>query len=102
MTPTKPIGYSLEEGRIFALFPQTWKEEACAGLDPKQVAERLVAAGYLHAEMTKGRISKVAKKITVGEDRQRLVCISADILTVKDAGVQTDGTIEQFVQSTPA
>jgi putative DNA primase/helicase len=99
MTPTKPIGYSLEEGRLFALFPQTWKDEACAGLDPKQVAERLVAAGYLHAEMTKGRISKVAKKITVGEDRQRLVCISADILTINGVDPKDDSTLKTFIQS---
>jgi hypothetical protein len=73
--------------------------EACAGLDPRQVAERLVAAGYLQAEMTKGRISKVAKKGTVEEDRLRLVCISADILTTKDVEDERDGTLKRFIMS---
>jgi putative DNA primase/helicase len=96
--PTKPIGYCLEEEGLFAIFPRTWKEEACAGLDSRQVAERLFSAGHLHPEMSKGRIVKVAKKITVGEERQRLVCIGADILTVKEADHQGDGTLEAFIK----
>jgi putative DNA primase/helicase len=100
--PPKPIGYHLEEEGLFAIFPQTWKNEACAGLDSRQVAERLFAAGHLHPEMSKGKMSKPARKVTVGLDRQRLVCISEDILTVGDAGAETDGTIERFVQNTPA
>jgi len=96
--PTKPIGYCLEEEGLFAIFPRTWKEEACAGLDSRQVAERLFSAGHLHPEMSKGRIVKVAKKITVGEERHRLVCIGADILTVKEADHQGDVTLEAFIK----
>lgn len=96
-TPPKPIGYCLEEGRLFAIFPQTWKEEACLGPDAKQVAERLITAGYLQAETSKGQISKVAKKITIGEGRQRLVCISAAILTVK--GEERDPLTTKFLRN---
>jgi putative DNA primase/helicase len=99
ITPPKPIGYCLEEGRLFAIFQQTWKNEACAGLDSKQVAERLFAAGYLQPEMSKGKMSKPAKKVTVGEERQRLVCISADILTIKDEEHEHDGTLKSFIRS---
>jgi hypothetical protein len=94
--PSKPIGYFLEEEGLFAIFPQTWKDEACAGLDSRQVAERLVTAGYLHAEMSKGRISKAAKKVTVGDERQRLVCIRAAILTISGEERENDVTLKTF------
>jgi hypothetical protein len=81
--PIKPVGYHLVEDGIFAMFPVVWKQEACAGLDEKQVADKLVALGYLQAEMSKGRIRKVAKKVTINSERPRLVCISDRIL---DAG----------------
>jgi hypothetical protein len=67
------------------------------GLDEKQVAAKLVALGHLQAEMSKGRIKKVAKKVTVDGDRQRLVCISAEILSAGGVDRQSDGTIQRFV-----
>ena len=95
--PIKPVGYHLVEDRIFAIYPTVWKQEACAGLDEKQVAAKLVALGHLQAEMSKGHIRKVAKKVTVDGDRQRLVCISEEILSAGGADHQGDGTIQQFV-----
>lgn len=95
--PTKPVGYHLVKDRIFAIYPTVWKQEACLGLDEKQVAAKLVALGHLQAEMSKGRIKKVAKKVTVDGDRQRLVCISAEILSAGGVDRQSNGTIQRFV-----
>ena len=67
------------------------------GLDEKQVAAKLVALGHLEAEMSKGHIRKVAKKVTVDGDRQRLVCISEEILSAGGTDHQGDGTIKRFV-----
>ena len=96
-TPPKPVGYHLQESNLFALFPTVWRSEACSRLDDRQVAEKLVAAGYLRAEMSCGRLSKIARKIMVEDKRQRLVCISEAILGVGGTEHQGDGTIHRFV-----
>ena len=87
-TPHQACRISSGEESIFAHLSHGLEAEACSGLDEKQVADKLVAAGYLHAEMSCGRISKIARKIMIGRQRQRLVCISETILGVGDADIK--------------
>ena len=96
-TPPKPVGYYLEEDDIFAIFPLVWKQEACSHLDERLVAEKLVAEGYLRAEMSRGRISKIAKKITIDNKRDRYVCLSAKLLGHDVTETTGDGTLRSMI-----
>ena len=49
-------------------------------MDAKHVAEKLFASGYLMPELSAGKIKRTAKKTTVGDKRERYVCIKTTIL----------------------
>ena len=79
--PNNPIGYCLKD--LYALFSAAWETEACAGLDRRQVAQKLFALNYLDAETTrKGgvrKFRKAARYIMVEGRKESLVCIRQTI-----------------------
>lgn len=98
LPPLKPAGYHLLKEDLYAIFPATWRSEVCAGLDARAVADQLHNNGLLIAETSGGKIIKVAKKITIGDTRHRLVCVRAKILQADEDQdhISGDGTLTRY------